>query len=89
MDTSRLRAKLCHVPASHATPRARRSTSRRIQQDEIINAIERHDPEAAARIVRAHFDLSRHNMAAYAHPKHGRSCGYLAPNQHQTGANHD
>jgi DNA-binding GntR family transcriptional regulator len=39
------------------------------QHDEIIDAIERHDPEAAARIVRAHLDLSRRNMAAYAAPE--------------------
>lgn len=39
------------------------------QHDEIIDAIERHDPEAGARIVRAHLDLSRRNMAAYAAPE--------------------
>ena len=39
------------------------------QHDEIIDAIERHDPEAAARIVRAHLELSRRNMAAYAAPE--------------------
>jgi len=39
------------------------------QHDEIIDAIERHDPEAAARLVRAHFELSRRNMAAYAAPE--------------------
>jgi DNA-binding GntR family transcriptional regulator len=39
------------------------------QHDEIIDAIERHDPEAAARVVRAHLDLSRRNMAAYAAPE--------------------
>jgi DNA-binding GntR family transcriptional regulator len=39
------------------------------QHDQIIEAIERHDPEAAARIVRAHLDLSRRNMAAYAAPE--------------------
>jgi len=38
------------------------------QHDEIIEAIERHDPEGAARIIRAHMDLSRRNMAAYATP---------------------
>jgi DNA-binding GntR family transcriptional regulator len=37
--------------------------------DQIIDAIERHDPEAAALIVRAHIDLSRHNMAAYVAPE--------------------
>jgi DNA-binding GntR family transcriptional regulator len=39
------------------------------QHDQIIDAIERHDPEAGARIVRAHLDLSRRNMAAYAAPE--------------------
>jgi DNA-binding GntR family transcriptional regulator len=39
------------------------------QHDEIIDAIERRDTEAAARIVRAHLDLSRRNMAAYAAPE--------------------
>ena len=39
------------------------------QHDEIIDAIERHDPEAGARITRAHLDLSRRNMAAYAAPE--------------------
>ena len=38
------------------------------QHDEIIDAIERHDPERAGNIVRAHMDLSRRNMAAYATP---------------------
>jgi len=38
------------------------------QHDEIIAAIARHDPETAGRIVRAHMDLSRRNMAAYATP---------------------
>ena len=39
------------------------------QHDEIINAMERHDSEAAALIVRAHFDLSRRNLAAYVIPE--------------------
>jgi DNA-binding GntR family transcriptional regulator len=39
------------------------------QHDEIIDAIARRDTEAAARIVRAHLDLSRRNMAAYAAPE--------------------
>jgi DNA-binding GntR family transcriptional regulator len=39
------------------------------QHDEIIDAIARHDPEVAARIVRDHFELSRRNMAAYAAPE--------------------
>ena len=38
------------------------------QHDQIIDAIEQHDTNAAARIVRAHLDLSRRNMAAYAAP---------------------
>jgi DNA-binding GntR family transcriptional regulator len=38
------------------------------QHDEIIDAIERHDPEAAGDIVKAHLDVSRRNMAAYAAP---------------------
>jgi DNA-binding GntR family transcriptional regulator len=38
------------------------------QHDEIIDAIRRHDPEAAARIVREHLDLSRRNVATYAAP---------------------
>lgn len=39
------------------------------QHDEIINAIERHDSEAVALIVRAHFDLSRRHLAAYVMPE--------------------
>ncbi len=39
------------------------------QHDEIIDAIERHDAEAGGRITRAHLDLSRRNMAAYAAPE--------------------
>jgi DNA-binding GntR family transcriptional regulator len=39
------------------------------QHDEIIHAIERHDVERAGQIVRAHLDLSRRNMAAYATPE--------------------
>jgi DNA-binding GntR family transcriptional regulator len=39
------------------------------QHDQIIDAIERHDPETAARVVRSHLDLSRRNMAAYAAPE--------------------
>jgi DNA-binding GntR family transcriptional regulator len=39
------------------------------QHDAIIDAIGRHDPETAARVVRAHLDLSRRNMAAYAAPE--------------------
>ncbi|WP_043459640.1 GntR family transcriptional regulator [Azohydromonas australica] len=39
------------------------------QHDQIIEAIERHDAEAAGRLVRAHFELSRHRMAEYAAPE--------------------
>lgn len=39
------------------------------QHDRIIDAIERHDPEEAAVIVRAHLELSRRDMAAYAAPE--------------------
>lgn len=54
---------------SYHPPRASRSTSRRIQHDEIIDAIERYDPEAAARIVGAHLEVSRRHMAADAAPE--------------------
>ncbi|MEF9604103.1 FCD domain-containing protein, partial [Paracoccus sp. PXZ] len=39
------------------------------QHDQIIDAIERRDPETAGRIVQAHLELSRRNMAAYAVPE--------------------
>ncbi|MFM2346496.1 MAG: hypothetical protein RL654_1249 [Pseudomonadota bacterium] len=39
------------------------------QHDEIIAAIECHDADAAAALVRAHLDLSRHRMAEYAAPE--------------------
>lgn len=39
------------------------------QHDQIIDAIECRDPEAAGRIVQAHLELSRRNMAAYAVPE--------------------
>ncbi|KGJ02253.1 transcriptional regulator, GntR family [Paracoccus halophilus] len=39
------------------------------QHDQIIDAIERRDPETAGRIVQAHMELSRRNMAAYAVPE--------------------
>lgn len=39
------------------------------QHDAILDAIARHDPEACAQLVRAHLDLSRRNMAAYAAPE--------------------
>lgn len=38
------------------------------QHDEIIEAIERRDAEAAGEIVRAHLDLSRRNMAMFVAP---------------------
>ncbi|MFC3532051.1 GntR family transcriptional regulator [Vogesella facilis] len=39
------------------------------QHDEIIEAIERRDADAAVEIVRAHLDLSRRNMAMYVTPE--------------------
>lgn len=39
------------------------------QHDDIIDAIERRDAEEAGRIVQAHLELSRRNMAAYAIPE--------------------
>ena len=39
------------------------------QHDQIIEAIERHEGDAAGDIVRAHLDLSRRNMAMYAAPE--------------------
>jgi DNA-binding GntR family transcriptional regulator len=39
------------------------------QHDEIIEAIELHQGDAAGDIVRAHLDLSRRNMAMYAAPE--------------------
>ncbi|TPE49280.1 GntR family transcriptional regulator [Amaricoccus solimangrovi] len=39
------------------------------QHDAIVEAIARHDPEESARLARAHLDLSRRNMAAYAAPE--------------------
>lgn len=38
------------------------------QHEQMIQAIERRDPDAAADIVRAHFELSRRRMAEYAAP---------------------
>jgi DNA-binding GntR family transcriptional regulator len=38
------------------------------QHDDIIDAIERRDPDAAAEIVRAHLDLSRKNMGMFVSP---------------------
>ena len=37
--------------------------------DEMIEAIETHDPNRAEAVVRAHFDLSRRNMAEFAAPE--------------------
>ncbi|TBU77881.1 GntR family transcriptional regulator [Pseudomonas daroniae] len=38
------------------------------QHDQMIDAIERRDPDTAAVVVRAHFELSRRRMAEYAAP---------------------
>lgn len=38
------------------------------QHDQIIDAIERHDADAAGEIVRAHMDLSRRRMTEYVAP---------------------
>lgn len=38
------------------------------QHDQMIDAIQRRDAEAAAEVVRAHFELSRRRMAEYAAP---------------------
>lgn len=37
--------------------------------DQIIEAIETHDPSAAEAVIRAHFELSRKDMADYAAPE--------------------
>lgn len=37
--------------------------------DQMIEAIEKHDPNQAEAVVRAHFDLSRRNMAEFAAPE--------------------
>lgn len=37
--------------------------------DEMIEAIEKRDPDAAEKVVRDHFELSRSNMAVYAAPE--------------------
>lgn len=39
------------------------------QHDQIIDAIERRDQQAAGQLVRAHFELSRRRMAEYAAPE--------------------
>ncbi|MFK5734738.1 GntR family transcriptional regulator [Pseudomonas urmiensis] len=39
------------------------------QHEQIIEAIDRRDPETAGRVVRAHMELSRRRMAEYAAPQ--------------------
>ncbi|HDS1818669.1 MAG: GntR family transcriptional regulator [Pseudomonas sp.] len=39
------------------------------QHDQMIDAIERRDPERAGQLVREHFELSRRRMAEYAAPQ--------------------
>ncbi|WP_028999640.1 GntR family transcriptional regulator [Azohydromonas australica] len=39
------------------------------QHDRIIEAIERHDSDAAGEAVRTHFELSRHRLAEYSTPE--------------------
>ena len=39
------------------------------QHDQIIEAIERHDTEAAGEAARTHFNLSRHRIAEYSAPE--------------------
>jgi len=39
------------------------------QHDQMIQAIERRDPQAAGQLVREHFELSRRRMAEYAAPQ--------------------
>ncbi|CAG9172267.1 hypothetical protein LMG23992_02174 [Cupriavidus laharis] len=38
------------------------------QHDDIIDAIERHDANAAGEVVRAHMDLSRRRLTEYVVP---------------------
>jgi DNA-binding GntR family transcriptional regulator len=45
------------------------SEAANLQHDQMIEAIDRHDPDAAEAVVRAHFELSRRNMALYAAPE--------------------
>lgn len=45
------------------------SDAANLHHDQMIEAIERHDPDAAEAVVRAHFELSRRNMALYAVPE--------------------
>jgi DNA-binding GntR family transcriptional regulator len=40
-----------------------------LQHDQMIEAIERRDPETAGRLVREHMELSRRRMAEYAAPQ--------------------
>src|SRR5690606_29910144 len=39
------------------------------QHEQMIQAIERRDPQAAGQLVREHFELSRRRMAEYAAPQ--------------------
>ena len=39
------------------------------QHDQIIEAIARHDKEAAGQLIREHMELSRRRMAEYAAPE--------------------
>lgn len=45
------------------------SDAANLHHDQMIDAIERHDPNAAEAVVRAHFELSRKDMADYAAPE--------------------
>lgn len=45
------------------------SDAANLHHDQIIDAIEGHDPDAAEAVVRAHFELSRKDMADYAAPE--------------------
>lgn len=40
-----------------------------LQHDQIIDAIERHDPDAAETLVREHWELSRRRMSEYVMPE--------------------
>ncbi len=39
------------------------------QHDQIIEAIARHDTEAAGQLIREHMEMSRRRMAEYAAPE--------------------
>ncbi|MCY1250179.1 hypothetical protein D9M72_637900 [compost metagenome] len=39
------------------------------QHEQMIQAIERRDPQTAGQLVREHFELSRRRMAEYAAPQ--------------------